>query len=55
VGINCTAHNVEKYPHVLPSQKKSRIGTGSGTLKKPRFCRIPGTGSEGNPKLVKRG
>jgi hypothetical protein len=28
-------------------------GTGSGTLKNPRFCRFLGTGSERNPKFEK--
>jgi hypothetical protein len=29
-------------------------GTGSGTLKNPRFCRVPGTGSEWNTKFEKK-
>jgi hypothetical protein len=29
------------------------LGTGSGTLKNPKFCRVTGTGSEWNPKFEK--
>jgi hypothetical protein len=30
------------------------LGTGSGTFKNARFCRISGTGSTWNPKFEKR-
>jgi hypothetical protein len=31
----------------------SETGTGSGTLKNPIFCRVPGTGTGRNPNFEK--